>query len=668
MTSEWSNPKDSTSASSSSQTPPVHELGIPIPAFLQPLLGLDFVPYLPSTVGTSVLSSDPTSLTNLDLEALDLFVGPISDVPSSDQRSCSFGISSPVNKSPVPRSRSLGAISGDPIILEALKPPSTGEPSQETDLNTTRNSKSWRHGIRPRGGRLMHKVRGKIEERRVKKEQRRSRTGSWNGEIVSHCQTPQNTTTAENELLKSIHEHNVFLSSHQSQLQQIQKEAQVVSARANDIYRRIGESQDQIIRLQKALVLSEHRLRRDLKDWEDTKEQLSRLQIDAITASEAVIDSIQQIKDFGPTQSVHSATDLRRSSSPGSDFSDLSLEAGIVDIEAPIGVSSCQRPLRDRAATAPSVIRVDSFIRVHDLDIPDDDYDDDDDNLNLTNSTPSPAQSGKINPSRQNGFVFVDSNIAPILSNLSKLGYRIAVDESNRFCPTKDTERILAKYKTVSPYDNRLDEWPIPSWKAVHGTDILVWTGDIGHTGFGSDWPVVKARCLVDTSPRSLVQFMMDSSRIKEYNKMSQGREDLIRIQEGLDTTEQDSLFGFAGDCKIVKALNKPRLLPKIIETLSLTYSKPLTIAPGCYMTVTRSIFEDNTGEHKSSSANTIRSEMLLGVSIFRPANADHTVTEMTNITHVFSPGVPEMLARRAAPTSAYNIMKDIQSVFLKRK
>ncbi len=636
-------------------------MGIAIPAFLQPLLGLDFVPYLPSTVGTTELSSETTRLTDKDLEHLDLCAGPSCAFPITRRPSSKFETPKPAKKSKVPRSLSLGAINSDPAISEALKPPATGEPSKESVVDEARNSKSWRQGIRPPGGRLMNKVRGKMEERRVRKEQRRNGTGVWYGEGETHLKSP-GTTTPKSNALHWIQEQNLQLANRQSLLQHVQLEAQMTTARANEIYQRVGDAQNEIIRLQKALVLAEHRLHRDLQDLEDTKGQLNRLQMNALTASEAVIDSIQQMQDWGPTQFDLSTPRHCRSPSPGSDFSDLSLEAGLVDIEAPIAGSSDQKPLRGRASTAPSVIRVDSFIRVHDLDIPDDDE------QNLTSTTPSPSPSGKNTSSKQNGFVFVDNNIACILHNLSKLGYQIAVDESTRFNPTKDTDRILSKYTTISFDDSQLEQWPILSWKAARGNDILVWTGDIGHTGFGSDWPVVKARCLVDASPRSLIEFMMDSSRIKEYNKMSQGREDLIKIQEGLDTTEQESLYGFAGDCKIVKALNKPRLLPKTIETLSLTYSQPLAIAPGSYMTVTRSIFEDDSGEHKSTSANTIRSEMLLGVSIFRPANANHSVTEVTNITHVFSPGVPEMLARRAAPTSAYNIMKDIQLLFMKRK
>lgn len=640
----------------------MNETGIGIPAFLQPLLGLDFVPYLPSTVGTSAITSETTALTDQDLEDLDVLVGPSPELQSLGHLSANFeSLENHANRSPaqLPRSRSLGAITGDPVLLEGLKPPATGEPSQENVMTLAGGTKTRRQGIGPRGGRLFNKVRGKIEERRVKKEQRRNRTGTWHGEDVSAVAS-STTAMDDREALRWIQEQNANLATHQSQLQQVQLEAETMKNRAKTIYERVTETQKEIFRLQTALASTEERLRKDLQEFDDSKKQLSRLETNAIQASEAIINTIQQMQqglvlpDKDPGILVSS--DNYRPPSPGSELSDLSLDAVGLDID--VGLSGPKQP-RERTATAPTVIRVESFMRVHDLDIPDDD-------------DPYPpsvlSEQSKLSNPNQHGFVYVDSDVAPILHKLCKLGYRIAVDESNRFNPTKDTERLLAKYKTNTFVDNFVDDWPIPNWKAVHGTDILVWTGDIGHTGFGCDWPVVKARCLVETSPRLMIEFMMDSSRIKEYNKMSLGREDLVKIQEGLDTSEEESHFGFAGDCKIVRALNKPRMIPKTIETLSLTYSKPLAISPGSYMTVSRSIFENDSGEHKSSAANTIRSEMLLGVTIYRPANADHSVTEITNVTHVFSPGVPEMLARRVAPSSAYNMMKDIQTLFSKRK
>lgn len=650
--SDWSDPSRDDASSS----------GIAIPAFLQPLLGIDFVPYLPSPVATtSATTSNVTQLSDEELAALDLFPSRLDHVPIDGQPSDQSGNAPRHPGLSLSRSRSLGAISSDPTILEALAPPATGEPSQEDAANSeNQGNRRWR----PSGGRLIHKVRGKIEERRVRKEQRRSRRGSWNGEGISPFKARPTRSSQNNEALDWIQEQNLRLANHQAHLEEVHLEAEATKARANTIYQRVGEAQNEILKLQKALVLTEHRLRRDLKELDDTKAQLSRLQMDALRASQALIESIQQMQgDSSSSPDTTTRADFRVFQSQTSDLSaDSSLDNRPLGTETNELVQlepSSAKPLRPRASTDPCVGRLDSFMRADDLDIPEED-------LARERSLSVSGEPNKL--SKPNGLIFVDNNITPILKNLCKLGYRIAVDESNRFKPTKDTERVLAKYKTTSLEDNRLDEWPVSPWNAPHGHDILVWTGDIGHTGFGSDWPVVKARCLIDTSPRELVEYMMDSSRIKEYNKLSQGRQDLVKIQEGLDTTEEMSLFGFAGDCKMVKALNKLKLLPTAIETLSLSYSKPLTSAPGSYMTVIRSVFEDNSGEHKSPAANTIRSEMLLGVLLFRPANADHSVCELTNVTHLFSPGVPEMLARRAAPSSAYNMMKDVQSIFSKRK
>ena len=155
----------------------------------------------------------------------------------------------------------------------------------------------------------------------------------------------------------------------------------------------------------------------------------------------------------------------------------------------------------------------------------------------------------------------------------------------------------------------------------------------------------------------------MDNDKVKEYNSMSQGRDDLVVIQSGIDTSASESSFGFQGQCKIVKSLNKPRLLPTTIEMVSLHYAQHLE-EDDSYMIVQRSVFDDDSGEHRGSTKYTIRSEMLLGVILIRPADPEGKSCEFTNITHVYSPGVPEMLAKRAAPTQAFNMFRDIQNVF----
>jgi hypothetical protein len=166
---------------------------------------------------------------------------------------------------------------------------------------------------------------------------------------------------------------------------------------------------------------------------------------------------------------------------------------------------------------------------------------------------------------------------------------------------------------------------------------------------------------------------------------MSQGRDDVYILQTGVDTKADDSLYGFAGDARILRALNKPKLLPKTMEMLSLWYSQPLDQQPGSYMIVSRSVWENELGtithnssspssissSDKSNNKNMLRCEMLLGVQLLRPVTVPSntpssmtTACELTTITHVFSTGVPEPMAKRAAPSSAANLIREIQALF----
>jgi hypothetical protein len=166
----------------------------------------------------------------------------------------------------------------------------------------------------------------------------------------------------------------------------------------------------------------------------------------------------------------------------------------------------------------------------------------------------------------------------------------------------------------------------------------------------------------VKTPARDLLTFLLDSSQIKKYNKMSQGRFDLLVLQEGVETTAAESEYGFAGDAKIMRSLNKPRMLPKTIEMLSLWYTRVLEHTPDAYMIVNRSVWENDSATTQKSS-NLLRCEMLLGVILLRPCKGGEAC-EMTTITHVYSPGVPEVIAKRMAPGSAAGLIRDIQEQF----
>jgi hypothetical protein len=474
---------------------------------------------------------------------------------------------------------------------------------------------------------------GDAEEKLVPGRQRGS---TWNDKEESKA---SNHVMAQ-ETLAWLKNQQSVMQNHQVEMQHVQAQIQVMQDRSVEVQKRMNTVNDEIVLLQKAMENAELQLRRDLDDHESTQSELARLENVALQASEAVLASIRQIQT-GPSSGGRSAF----SATPSRPITGANAATPKIVNTASLRQRAMSDPPRPNPKT---LIQSDSFMRVHDFNI---------------DSTADQSVSSTSSDNASPNFVFVDHNITPILQNLCELGFRYVTDESDRFVPKCDTERILAKYRKKGTSNTSRKNWMIQPWNSVQVNDVLVWMGDCGHDGFGSTWPVCKARGLIRTSPRELVEFMLDSTRVKEYNKMSQGRDDLAVFQDDLDTTAEESQYGFAGACKVVRSRNKPRLLPKAIEITSLLYAKPLEHAPGSYIIVCRSVFNDDTGTLKNTK-DTITSEMLLGVNLIRPADDSNLVSEFSSVTHLFPPGVPEMLAKRVAPTSALNMIKEIQKCF----
>lgn len=208
----------------------------------------------------------------------------------------------------------------------------------------------------------------------------------------------------------------------------------------------------------------------------------------------------------------------------------------------------------------------------------------------------------------------------------------------------------------------------IKPWQAPQGRDILVWIGSVDHNGHGCDLPVFKARAIIPASPRQVLDLVMDSSRATEYNKMSQGRTDVIVLQSDVHTLQNESDYGIAGEAKIIRSLNKPPLIRRSIEMLSLIYAKPLEDADG-YLAVNRSVWEDSSAEPRSTK-DTIRSEILLGVNIFRAVpgpTPQEMHCELTTITHAHTSVVPDGIARKMGPTQAVAFLREVQDLFSKQ-
>ena len=259
-------------------------------------------------------------------------------------------------------------------------------------------------------------------------------------------------------------------------------------------------------------------------------------------------------------------------------------------------------------------------------------------------------------------FLLMDHYLLEIVQQLILKGYHLITDEGDRFVPTKDTEKLLMQKPTAS--NGGVDpSWPIHPWTASWDQHVLVWTGHVAHEGFGSKWPVVKGRTILFASARTVLEYLWDSSQVPKYNPMSQGRSDVYTLQDNVETAAHESPYGLAGCAKIVQSVNKHRLLPKGIEMKSLLYARPLEEHTGSYILVSRSVWENSSATMpESHSKNVIRSEMLLGCTLLR-AIGDQKC-EMTQLTHAYSPGVPEMLVRRTAPGQCSTLMKAMQAQF----
>jgi hypothetical protein len=89
------------------------------------------------------------------------------------------------------------------------------------------------------------------------------------------------------------------------------------------------------------------------------------------------------------------------------------------------------------------------------------------------------------------------------------------------------------------------------------------------------------------------------------------------------------------------------------------------------YIVVSRAIVGENSHSDSSSSGSThgedkkkyIRNEILLGVNILKSVPGEPDWTELTSVTHVYSPLIPLMLAKNAGVKGAVDFVRDIRAL-----
>jgi len=243
-----------------------------------------------------------------------------------------------------------------------------------------------------------------------------------------------------------------------------------------------------------------------------------------------------------------------------------------------------------------------------------------------------------------------------VVSALAKSGLDMANDFGRGWKPVnKDVEGALKRLTSLTPSKKFVEEL---------GEDILVWYSNLDDNCYGHELPVIKSRAIIPLSPENFANILMDSSKVRLYNKISQGRTDTRVFQRGIDTVGN---FG-NGETKIVRNITKPPLTKKLMEFVTLMHARRLSKEDGeddGYLVVSRAInskLQRDASQSKGDSAN-IRSEILLGVNVIRSIPGEPNKSDLVCVTHVNSPIVPKLLAKKLGVKGAFDFIDDIRAL-----
>ena len=479
----------------------------------------------------------------------------------------------------------------------------------------------------------------------------------------------------------------ISMSSSSADLSRLQSSADEATRRARALTERIESKTEEITALERKLASCREALARDVADLDSLREDIDALQRRRREVERSNADS----SGGGASSRPNAQT-------------------------ATVPVSSQPQQLKPKPE---AVRRLSSFIRIHDLDLAQDagtaaatgqglppsnagdSSADGSGNKNILNRAyslsveVSEVQTGSTRPDLADVH---GSTIAPaIVEALARMAYDAATDDAtDRWTPSADTKKALGKQTDLVSGSGSHNASVLVSaggapWIHVPPKEVFVWHGKFEHGGFGSDLPVVKARGLVFCSAQELVSLLLDSTRTKEYNKMSIGRTDehyfhrnaLPGVTDempgaaacGNETnTEDDTCWEeLPGETRILRSLSKPPMV-KPVELLTLYHARELDAAAGQidgYLIVSRSIWETECGVPteggggKKSDSSATRTEMLLGAQLVRSVdNADRPQCELTTINHLSSKSIPMMMAKKVGLMTAASFIRDIQGVF----
>ena len=257
-----------------------------------------------------------------------------------------------------------------------------------------------------------------------------------------------------------------------------------------------------------------------------------------------------------------------------------------------------------------------------------------------------------------------------MIDSLASFGFGMATQEHNDWVEWKihDSSR-----KLLEKADN--DEMSV-----LESGEVLVYIGKAKCDGHGSKLPMIKTKSIIPVSSKDMAELLMDSSKVKIYNKMSVGRSDL-RVLNNIDGENGDDTDKtHTSSTKVVCNLTQPPVAKSKMVSCTLMHSRklvdssptgsmssssspPSPSSPQTHLVVSRAMPGMLSLSDDPELLELPRNDILLGVNLLQDLGPNKCL--MTTVTHVYSPALPSMLARSMGVTSAVNFVRDIRAAFI---
>lgn len=226
----------------------------------------------------------------------------------------------------------------------------------------------------------------------------------------------------------------------------------------------------------------------------------------------------------------------------------------------------------------------------------------------------------------------------------ARTGLNIGTSASNEWVEWKAQDKVTSFLESET---NSEEE----KMAALRADTILVYSGKWKKPGYGSHLPIIKTQAIINMSPFEMARLLLDSSRVKTYNKMSLGRNDIRILQ-------RPSENGDYCETKIVCNLTQPPMVKRQMRSVTLMHGQALPPEDGGgYLVVSRAVPEPG------GDGDFIKSEILLGINVLRPLEDNPDRCLVTAATHVYSSSLPTIAAKSVGISSAINFVKDVRHV-----